>query len=217
MYDNQHKTRTTVVTTDPPEEKRPQLQGHLTSTGGSKAEYEASDEGSPEEGIGSTDSMDHQLMLSISGQKRKTLFILIDNPGLSIKEVAETLGVTHTTAGRHLKSLCDLQLVLREKEGSMERHYAVSAEEPKQLSWLRVTIQDVKRYAIIEYLVDNRRMESTVNKIANGVNVHHGLLLRTLRQLEKHGFVEMVRPGGWFYVKVQPLLVEHWKAIHEGA
>lgn len=215
MYDNKPELRTAVVPNDALTEGDAPFKDEITKRAdvGKNLESESGllDDAPPT----SLGGLDPKSLSGLSGPKRKTLLVLVDQPGLSIKDVAETLGVTHTTAGRHLRVLCRKGLVLREKEGSMERHYAISSKEPRSLSWLRVTIQDVKRYSIVEYLVDNHRIDHTVNKIANGVSVHHGLLLRTLRQLEHHGFVDVVRPGGWYYVKVKPELVEQWNAIHE--
>lgn len=113
--------------------------------------------------------------------------------------------MSRTTASHHLTALARRSWITRERLGRTVRHYVVD-EEPAAAR-LRPYLEVWRSRAIVEVLVHSPAgTHWTVNSLANEVGCYHAFLLRVLRGMERHGFVNIVRPRGRYYVSASSKL-----------
>lgn len=143
---------------------------------------------------------------SLKGTKARIFAIIKNQPGSTITAVAEAASCSHNNVARHLQSLCDLGLVVRDKQGRDVHHYCRFEHGPMQR--VRSHLKDPQKARVIAHLTQNPTRQWNVNSLAREVDVHHAFLLRLLYRMSKQGLVEMIRPGSRYYVRTKSKLVE---------
>lgn len=151
-------------------------------------------------------ALEGRIAESLKGTKAKIFAIIKNHPGSTITAVAAEASCSHNNVARHLQSLCDLGLVVRDKQGRDVHHYSRYEHGPMQrlLSHLR----DPQKARVVNHLVQHPTKQWNVNSLAREVDVHHAFLLRLLYRMSKQGLVEMIRPGSRYYVRTKSKLVE---------
>lgn len=138
-------------------------------------------------------------MESLTGTKAEIFECVRKQPGQVIAAIAQNVGCSHNNAARHLDRLCDMGLLVREKEGRGVRHYCPFDHNVK--ARLESYMQDSKKRRVVEYMGSHPEREWNVNALATEVGVYHTFLLRLLKRLERRGLVELYRPGARYYTR----------------
>lgn len=143
---------------------------------------------------------------SLSGTKAEIFECVRRQPGQVITAIAEHVGCSHNNAARHLDRLCDMGLLVREKEGRGVRHYCPF--QHNQEARLEPYMQDPKKRRVVEHMGLHPDQEWNVNALAREVGVYHTFLLRLLKRLERRGLVELYRPGARYYTRATRQLAQ---------
>jgi DNA-binding MarR family transcriptional regulator len=138
--------------------------------------------------------------------QERVLQFVVQHPGSTITDVARYLQCSHTTAAHHLFALQRKALVTREVEGRSVRHY--SAEGTRTASRLRPFLGDERQGRIVGFLRAGMDRPATPNEIAKVLRLHHGYVLRALKILERHGFVQLVRLRSRYHVQATSKLAD---------
>lgn len=150
---------------------------------------------------------------ALQGTKAQIFECVRHRPGLVIAAIALEVGCSHNNAARHLDGLCDMGLLVREKEGRGVRHYCAFDHNVK--SRLESYMRDPKKRHVVEHMASHPDKEWNVNRLANEVGVYHTFLLRLLQRLQRKGLVELYRPGARYYTRATARLVEFASKVDE--
>lgn len=150
-------------------------------------------------------ALEHKIE-SLSPTKARVFECVRNQPGRVIGEVAQEVGCSHNNAARHLDSLREMGLLVREKEGRGVRHFCAYRTGTRVR--LEVYLADPKKKRIIQHMANHPDREWNVNELARETGVYHTFLFRLLERLQRRGLVDVYRPGARYYTRPTRALVE---------
>lgn len=112
------------------------------------------------------------------------------SPGLTIRDMAKGLGVSHATMTHHLGLLVRKGMLARDRDGREVRHYPVGTERRKLT--IEALCRDPRKRLVYEFLAGAPDAMS-INRMAQKLQMPFGYLKRTLEQFEKQGLVTLYR------------------------
>lgn len=153
----------------------------------------------------------------LSAPQTRLLSLLIERPGMTIRELTTPMGATHATVTYHLGVLVRKGMLVRERDGRDVRHYIPHRGRANQ--YIEAMYREPRKRAILLLLAE-RSASVSVNAMAKQLQVPFGFLKRTLVALDRQGFVRLETKAFRFTVHVQPtlrsFLRNHEVSIHPG-
>lgn len=140
---------------------------------------------------------------ALTPTQEKVQALIAANPGLTIRQVAVRMGVSHATTTYHLGVLVRKGVLARQRDGREVRHFLNSANNADQ--FLEALFRDERKRKIIEFLAA-REVALSINKMAVQLELPFGYLKRTLLQLQTQGLVALPSVCMRYYVEVRPQL-----------
>ena len=141
---------------------------------------------------------------ALTPAQEKVQALIALQPGLTIRQVAVRLGVSHATTTYHLGVMVRKGLLLRQRDGREVRHFLNSGSGSTD-QFVEALYRDARKRKVIEFLAA-REVALSINKMALHLGLPFGYLKRTLQQLETQGLVALPSVCMRYYVEVRPQL-----------
>lgn len=141
---------------------------------------------------------------ALTPAQEKVQALIALQPGLTIRQVAVRLGVSHATTTYHLGVMVRKGLLLRQRDGREVRHFLNSGSGSTD-QFVEALYRDARKRKVIEFLAA-REVALSINKMALHLGLPFGYLKRTLQQLEAQGLVALPSVCMRYYVEVRPQL-----------
>lgn len=126
----------------------------------------------------------------LTGAQERILAYTRASPGLTIRDMAKAIGVSHATMTHHLGLLVRKGMLARDRDGREVRHYPVGTERRKLT--IEALCRDPRKRMVYEFLASEPDAMS-INRMAQKLQLPFGYLKRTLEQFEKQGLVTLHR------------------------
>ncbi len=127
------------------------------------------------------------------------------NPGVTISDVADLIGTTHSTATYHLNRLVRRNQLVPRREGRVVRHFLPEdASDPvTRLAALMATEQ---QHEIVAFLLAKPVERMTINQVAKALDLPFARVKGTMGALETLGMLRLERRRGRYHIRPQPSL-----------
>jgi DNA-binding MarR family transcriptional regulator len=127
------------------------------------------------------------------------LALVQDQPGITIRQAARRLGLSHATSTYHLGRLVLDGHLARVRDGREVRFFPAGQHTPS--TYLRALLADPRKRRIAELLREPGAQRLTLNEMARVLGIRFGYLKRTLQQLERSSLVRLDRHGSRYFVR----------------
>lgn len=130
--------------------------------------------------------------------------LLRRKPGSTIRQVADELGLSHTSASYKLRSLQKRGLVEGKRHGRTVRHYIAggSTSWPERLAPI---LRDANGARVLNHLREDPRV-SSINQLAQRIGLSFSVMKATLTELADLGLVRLEHSQGRYRVHLTPAL-----------
>ena len=133
--------------------------------------------------------------------QERIIAVARDAPGLTIREMALRVGVSHATMTYHLGLLSRKGLLSRERDGREVRHYPMGLERRKLA--IEALCRDPRKRQVFDFLA-SQPIAMSIHRMAVSLGLPFGYLKRTLVQFEKQGLVQLHRARFRYIVHTAP-------------
>ncbi|MEA3190747.1 MAG: hypothetical protein QOD77_1329 [Thermoplasmata archaeon] len=122
------------------------------------------------------------------------------NPGCRIRDVAQQLLISHSTATYHLGVLVRSRQLVCRRDGRDLRHYAAGV----QPSGVAALVRDPRRRALLAFLVEGPLDGLSLNQVARATGLGFGVVKRILGGLGDEGYLQLTRRNSRYAVRLEP-------------
>lgn len=130
------------------------------------------------------------------------LGLVEESPGITIRQVAIVLRVSHTTASYHLQALSALGLIQPLRDGREVRHFMLTSESSRD-SHLHALMRDSRAGHLVRFICSNPVERMTISSVARQAGMPFGFVRRTLLKLQDMHLVTLARGHYRYTLKVQ--------------
>jgi DNA-binding IclR family transcriptional regulator len=140
----------------------------------------------------------------LAPRQAEMMELLRRKPGSTIRQVADELGLSHTSASYKLRSLQKRGLVEGKRHGRTVRHYTAggSTSWPERLAPI---LRDANGSRVLSHLREDPRV-SSINQLAQRIGLSFSVMKATLSELAELGLVRLEHSQGRYRVHLTPAL-----------
>lgn len=131
----------------------------------------------------------------------KTLRIVEEAPGITIRRVANQLRVTHSTTSYHLLAVARMGLIEQLRDGREMRNFPLPRGSSRA-SYVHALLRDQRAGDVVRFICRNDVSKMTLNQIATQSGFPFGFVRRTLLKLEDMNMVALVRRSYRYHLRV---------------
>lgn len=140
---------------------------------------------------------------ALDNDVRNAIFKYVENnPGATITEIAEGVGVSHSTATYHIKILTEFDLVSKRRDGNSLHIFPSDAGLGSKEALLLSYMRDRETREIIRSVYANPW--TYPSELARSLDMSRSSAQWHLEKLEDSGIVNVVRDGKFSYLYIEP-------------
>lgn len=138
----------------------------------------------------------------ISPVQERIFELIQEEPGISIRSVADAIEKSYSTVRYHLGRLERWDLIETSRDGRTVRHFDAGCEQAIQR--IAPLLREGTRTAVLEHVVEEDPGDlpyTSVNEIAEELDLDFRIVVRSLEHLDEAGYIDLRKVRGRYRIE----------------